>query len=70
MLRVGFSPRKEVMTLYIGANSEEKMDIISNPGKYKTGKLCLYVKKNSDLNLDDLKEITKRGFERKQFGEA
>jgi hypothetical protein len=70
MLRVGFSPRKDALALYIGANSEENLDIISNLGKYKTGKSCLYVKKLSDINLDVLKEITKRGFERKQFGEV
>ncbi|OYU64871.1 MAG: hypothetical protein CFE22_16420 [Cytophagaceae bacterium BCCC1] len=70
MLRVGFSPRKDAMALYIGANSEENLDIISNLGKYKTGKSCLYVKKLSDINLDVLKEITKRGFQRKQFGEV
>jgi hypothetical protein len=70
MLRVGFSPRKDAMALYIGANSEENLDIISNLGKYKTGKSCLYVKKLSDINIEVLKEITKRGFERKQFGEV
>ncbi|MCP9747365.1 DUF1801 domain-containing protein [Lacihabitans sp. CS3-21] len=70
MLRVGFSPRKDAMALYIGANSEENLDIISNLGKFKTGKSCLYVKKLSDINIEVLKEITKRGFARKQFGEV
>lgn len=70
MLRVGFSPRKKAMTLYIGGNSEENLDIISNLGKFKTGKSCPYLKKLSDINLDVLKEITKRGFERKQFVEV
>jgi vacuolar-type H+-ATPase subunit I/STV1 len=70
MLRVGFSPRKDALALYIGANSQENLDIISNLGKYKTGKSCLYVKKLTDINLDVLKVITKRGFERKQFGEV
>lgn len=70
MLRVGFSPRKDALALYIGANSQENLDIISNLGKYKTGKSCLYVKKLTDINLDVLNVITKRGFERKQFGEV
>ena len=70
MLRVGFSPRKDALALYIGANSNENLDIISNLGKYKTGKSCLYVKKLTDINLEVLKEITKRGFDRKQFGEV
>jgi hypothetical protein len=28
-------------------------------GKYKTGKVCLYIKKLSDRNLDILEEIIK-----------
>jgi hypothetical protein len=70
MLKVGFSPRKDALALYIGANSSENSDIISNLGKFKTGKSCLYVKKLSDINIEVLKEITKRGFERKEFGEV
>lgn len=70
MLKVGFSPRKDALALYIGANSSENLDIISNLGKFKTGKSCLYVKKLSDINMEVLKEITKRGFERKEFGEV
>jgi Domain of unknown function (DU1801) len=70
MMRIGFSPRKDALALYIGANSEENLDVISNLGKFKTGKSCLYVKKLIDINLEVLKEITKRGFERKQFGEV
>jgi hypothetical protein len=70
MLRVGFSPRKDSLALYIGANSDENLDIISNLGKFKTGKSCLYVKKLNDIDMDILKEIIKRGFERKQFGEV
>ncbi len=70
MLKVGFSPRKDALALYIGANSSENLDIISNLGKFKTGKSCLYVKKLNDINLDVLKEITKRGFERKEFAEV
>lgn len=69
MLRVGFSPRKDALALYIGANSPENLDIISDLGKYKTAKSCLYIKKLDEINIDILKEIIKRGFERKQFGE-
>jgi hypothetical protein len=70
MLRVGFSPRKDSLALYIGANSDENLDIISDLGKFKTAKSCLYVKKLSDINLEVLSEIIDRGFKRKQFAEV
>lgn len=31
--------------------------LLSNLGKYKTGKSCLYVKKLGDINRDILKEM-------------
>ena len=63
-LALGFSPRKQNITLYIMPgftgdyqNAERKGDyeeIMANLGKYKTGKSCLYVKKLSDVNRDYL----------------
>ena len=35
MLKVGFSPRKEALTLYIGANAEENKELFEKLGKFK-----------------------------------
>jgi len=46
---VGFSPRKAATVLYnVSANSDEAL--LTQLGKYATGKGCLYIKKLSDVD--------------------
>ena len=40
MPKDGFWPRKDALVLYIGGNSEENLNIISDLGNFKTGKSC------------------------------
>ena len=37
-------------------------DELSNLGKYKTGKGCLYIKSLSDVNITALKKVLSKGF--------
>ncbi len=53
----GFSPRKQNMTVYIMPGFDRYPTILSNLGKYKTGKSCLYFKKLEDINLDLLSTL-------------
>lgn len=53
----GFSPRKQNLSLYIMSGFGQYDSLLSNLGKYKTGKSCLYVKKLGDINRDILKEM-------------
>ncbi len=53
---VGFSPRKQNLTIYVMAGFGAS-EIMSKLGKYKTGKSCLYVKKLSDISEDALEEL-------------
>jgi Domain of unknown function (DU1801) len=69
-LRVGFSPRKDALALYIGAISDSNKDIIGNLGKFKSSKSCIYLKKLSDVDISVLKELIKRCFDKKHFGEV
>lgn len=55
----GFSPRKQSMTLYIMPGFERYEGLMSNLGKYKTGKSCLYVNKLEDVDMDVLRELVK-----------
>jgi Domain of unknown function (DU1801) len=55
----GFSPRKQDLTLYINGGFEDHDDLIQQLGKYKTGKVCLYVKKLEDIKLPVLKKLIK-----------
>ena len=57
MFKVGFSPRKQNLTLYIVGGFPKHEALLKQLGKYKTGKGCLYINKLSDVNLDVLKKI-------------
>jgi hypothetical protein len=54
---VGFSPRKQNLTLYIMPGFDRYEALLAQLGKYKTGKSCLYIKKLDDVNLDTLREL-------------
>ena len=56
-LQIGFSPRKQNITLYIIPGFERYQGLMKKLGKYSTGKSCLYVKRLSDVNVDVLKEL-------------
>lgn len=59
-MQVAFSPRKQNLTLYITGGFEPYPDLMSQLGKYTTGKGCLYVKKLEHINLDVLRELVKQ----------
>jgi hypothetical protein len=56
---VGFSPRKQNLTLYIMGGFDGYEDLMAKL-KQKPGKSCLYLKSLDDLPLPTLKELIKR----------
>ena len=54
--KMGFSPRKESLTLY-GLNINGQAELMKKLGKHTTGKGCLYVNKLSDVDAAVLKKI-------------
>ena len=54
---VGFSPRKQNLTLYIMPGFEHYEDLLQKLGKHKTGKACLYINKLADVDLTVLREL-------------
>lgn len=56
-LRIGFSPRKQNLTLYIMPGFDRYEDLLQRLGKHKTGKSCLYIKKLADVDQEVLKEL-------------
>ncbi len=54
---IGFSPRKQNLTLYAMGGWEENPELLQALGKYSLGKSCLYVKKLDDVNLPVLKKM-------------
>ncbi len=57
---VGFSPRKQNLTLYIMPGFEHYDSLLSKLGKYSTGKSCLYIKKLEDVDQDVLRELVRQ----------
>ena len=53
----GFSPRKEILSLYIMAGFSQYESLLTDLGKHKTGKSCLYIKRLQDVNLNILREM-------------
>ncbi len=62
-MKLGFSPRKQNLTLYIMPGFQRYQELMDNLGKYKTGKSCLYVKKLEDINWDTLKELSSLSYQ-------
>jgi hypothetical protein len=57
-MRIGFSPRKQAITLYIGLGGIDQADeLLGRLGKYTRGKGCLYIKRLADVDLQTLKEM-------------
>lgn len=54
---VGFSPRKAAISLYVYSGSPEHEHLLKNLGKFKMGKACIYIKRLSDIDRDELKKL-------------
>lgn len=56
---MGFSPRKQNLTLYIGLRDEFDPELMAKLGKHSMGKGCLYIKRLSDVHMPTLKKLIK-----------
>lgn len=54
---VGFSPRKQNLTLYIMSGFDKYEELLENLGKFKIGKSCLYINKLKDVDIQILREL-------------
>jgi hypothetical protein len=55
--RMGFSPRKAELVLYVLNGSPEQAAQLARLGRHKTGKSCLYVKRLADVDMAVLEEL-------------
>ena len=56
-LAIGFSPRKQALTVYIMDGFDKYTELLDKLGKHKTGKSCLYINKLEDVSIPVLKEL-------------
>lgn len=55
--KVGFSPRKGELVLYLRTPLESQGELLARLGKHKTGKGCLYLKRMSDADSEVLEAL-------------
>lgn len=51
--------RKAEFSLYVYSLTEKSKDLLDDLGKFKIGKMCIYVKKLSDINVETLEKLSK-----------
>ena len=61
-LRVGFSPRKQNLVIYIMPGFSDYSEILEQLGKFRTGRSCLYVNKLDDVDLVLLEQLVRESF--------
>ena len=61
---VGFSPRKQNLTVYNMGGIDPNDERFKKLGKHTTGKGCLYIKRLDDVDLPTLKSLVAASFTR------
>lgn len=64
-LRIGFSPRKANISLYLMLNIKEQSATLEKLGKHKTGVGCLYINKLEDIDIKVLKGMIETSLKKK-----
>lgn len=60
MPQLAFSPRKGKLALYLTPTVEEYADELANLGPHKTAKVCLYIKKLEDIDINVLDKVLRK----------
>ena len=63
-MKIGFSPRKANLTLYLTYDENWDEDLLSKLGKHKLGKGCLYIKRLSDVDENVLEKLIEKSVEK------
>ena len=52
-----FSPRKQAITIYLNPGFDKDDELMARLGAHSCGKVCLYIKRLSDVHLPTLKKL-------------
>ena len=55
-----FSPRKDSLVIYIATEFEKREELLSQLGKHKSSKSCVYAKKLDDIDIAILEKMVKK----------
>jgi hypothetical protein len=70
MILIGFSPRKQHISIYLRGGLKKVEEELPRLGKHKTGGGCLYINSLSDVNAGVLKKIFAKAFKEAQRKKA
>jgi hypothetical protein len=59
---VSLSPRKQNLTVYL-EGLDEQADLLAKLGPHTTGKVCLYLRRLSDVDLDVLRALVRDSYQ-------
>ena len=65
-LKIGFSPRKASLTLYLMINQKDHAAMLKKLGKYKTNGGCIYINKLEDIDMKVLEELINVSVKKKE----
>lgn len=68
-IRIGFSPRKANLSLYLTGGAKRHAAALEKLGKHKTGVGCIYINKLEDIDLKVLEEMIDASLKMEYFGE-
>lgn len=60
--KIGFSPRKAKISLYLSSDADEFAEELIELGKHTRGKGCIYINKIEDINMQTLEKITRYAY--------
>lgn len=63
-LKIGFSPRKGKLSLYLTVDAQRYEKQLQAMGKYKTGKGCIYLRKLSDVDGKKLEDLIRDAYKK------
>ncbi len=61
--RIGFSPRKQNLTIYLMPGYRDFGPLLKKLGKHKIGKSCLYLRSLEDVRLDVLEKMVQQSWD-------
>ena len=61
--KIGFSPRKQNLTLYVMGYVPADDPLFDKLGNFTTGKACLYIKRLEDVDTGVLEKLVKRAYD-------
>ncbi len=68
-MKIGFSPRKGKISLYLMDGIVQHTAELEKLGPYKAAKACLYIKRLADVDIEVLRRIIKKSYDHQAMGQ-